>query len=77
MQLDSIAALDLPSRELSVGSDTWPSESLWSDSVTSMWESDAVAADARAIELFGAMAAAASGELNTRVIPVMAKSIAM
>jgi hypothetical protein len=77
MQLDSIAALGRRSRELSVGSSTWPSESLWGDSATSMWESDAVAGDAHAIDLFGAVAAVASGEVGACVIPAMAKNIAM
>jgi len=65
MQLESITALGLHSREFSVRSRTWPRESLGGDLATSSVGLDAVAAAEGAIELAGAMAADASCEVRT------------
>ena len=60
MHFESIPELGAHSREFSVCSGAWRSESLKRNSPTPTGEVDAVAAAEDAIELFGGMAAAAS-----------------
>lgn len=79
MQLESIPALGLHSRELSVRSNTWPSESLGRNSATPDVGVDVAIAAGDASELAGAMAADASCEVRTCTwtIPATTKNTAM
>jgi hypothetical protein len=77
MHLESIPELGAHSRELSVCSGAWRSESFKGDSPTLAGEVDAVAAAEEAIELSGEMAAAASGESRKWTSAANAKYHAM
>jgi hypothetical protein len=77
MHWESIAALGLHSRELSVRSATWPSDSLVDDSPAPAVKLDAVTDGADAGERSGATATAAFGAAKALATPATGKCFAM